>query len=74
MVTSKPFPHVDHAALALAIPLFELLALCGKGFDEWRTEAIYRAVTLNEDAVGGLEAFREGGACNLVGLVGGIKG
>lgn len=42
--------------------MLELLALCGKGFEERGPEAFERGVSLNEDAVGGGKARGECGA------------
>lgn len=62
LVTSKSFPHIDHAALAFAVSPFKLLAACGERIEEWGPEAISGLIALNEDAFRGLEALGEGGA------------
>jgi hypothetical protein len=50
-------------SLALAKPLPQLLALGGELFEERRAEAFARAVPVDHDTVGFLEALRQGFAC-----------
>lgn len=59
-VAAEALAHVDHAALALAKALLELLALCRQLVDEGRAEAVGGRVALEHDAVGFLEALGEG--------------
>lgn len=56
LVAAKPFPHIDHAALALAVAPRELLAAGGQGVEEvGALEAVGGGVAVLEDAVGVLE-------------------
>ena len=63
LVAPEALPHVDHAALALAIAVFELLALGGQGVGEGRAEAVGGGVAVDEDAVAVLEAEGQCRAC-----------
>jgi len=63
LVPSESLPHIHHAPLAIAVAPLQLLALCGKGVDEWVAETVGGKVSLDEDAVGRLEAGCEGGSC-----------
>lgn len=50
-VAAEAFAHVDHAALAFAEALLELLALGREGLDEGGSEAVGCAVAMDHDAV-----------------------
>lgn len=50
-VAAEALPHVDQAALALAVALLELLALCREGRGEGLAEAVGGLVAVDHDAV-----------------------
>ncbi len=62
LIAPKALSHIDHTPLAFAVALFELLAACGEGVEEWLTQAVRGLVALDQDAVGLLEAESECGS------------
>lgn len=62
-VAAEALAHVDHAALALAVALFQLLALQRECVDEGLAQAVGGFVAMDHDAVGLLEAFGQRLAC-----------
>ena len=63
LVAAEALAHVDHAAAALPEALLELLALGGQRLGERGPEALGGRVALDQDALGLLEALRQGGSC-----------
>lgn len=57
LVSPEALAHVNHAALALAVALFELLAPGRERVDERGAQAVGGCVLVDHDAVGVLEAF-----------------
>lgn len=65
LVAPESLAHVNHAALALAVALLELLAACGQRVDERGAKAVGGRVLVDHDAVGVLQAF---GQCGTYGF------
>ena len=61
LVAAESLAHVDHASSAVTEGSLELLALLRKGLDERRTEAVGGRVSVHHNALGLLEALRQGG-------------
>lgn len=61
LVAAESLAHVDHASPAVTEGSLELLALGRKGVDERRTEAVGGRVSVHHNALGLLEALRQGG-------------
>jgi hypothetical protein len=59
LVTPKPFPHIDHAALALPVSRLQLLALEGHSVDERWPETVGGLVAVDHYAVGFLQTLRK---------------
>ena len=59
LIAAEAFPHVDHAALALPVALFQLLAPSRQGVDERGAQAVRRFVALDQHAVRLLQAERQ---------------
>ncbi len=51
LIPSEPFPHINHAAFAFAIALFELLTAGGETVEKRRAETVYRFIALDKYAV-----------------------
>jgi hypothetical protein len=62
LITPEPLAHIHHPPLTIAVAPLQLLTLRGKGIDEWGAQTVGGEVSLDEDAVGGLQAGCESGS------------